>query len=90
MRRLFWIGVGAAVGVLIVRKISKTAEAYSPRGLADSARGSAVGLLDSVRAFVEDARVAMAEQEVALTRALEQQQAGNYDADDARGAHRAP
>jgi len=87
MRRLFWIGVGAAVGVLIVRKISKTAEAYSPRGLADSARGSAVGLLDSVRAFVEDARVAMAEHEVALTRALTE---GQPDVPDAGGAHRAP
>ncbi|TQS41611.1 hypothetical protein [Cryptosporangium phraense] len=86
MRRLFWIGVGAAVGILVVRKITKTAEAYSPRGLAGSARGSAVGLLDSVRAFVEDARVAMAEQEVALTRALEQQQAGEYEG----GQHRAP
>ena len=84
MRRLFWLGIGVAVGVLVVRKITKTAEAYSPKGLADSARGSAVGLLDAARAFVEDARVAMAEHEVELTRALEQ--AGGAEG----GAHRAP
>ena len=83
MRRLFWIGIGAAVGVLIVRKITKTAEAYSPKGLANSARGSAVGLLDSVRDFVEDARVAMAEREVELARAREQAKGGDS------GAHRA-
>jgi hypothetical protein len=85
MRRLFWIGIGAAVGVLIVRKITKTAEAYSPKGLANSARGSAVGLFDSVRDFVEDARVAMAEREVELARERELGQ-GGADA----GAHRAP
>ena len=84
MRRLFWIGIGAAVGVLIVRKITKTAEAYSPKGLANSARGSAVGLLDSVRDFVEDARVAMAEREVELARERELGQDGGA------GAHRAP
>ena len=85
MRRLFWIGVGAAVGILVVRKITQTAEAYSPKGLANSARGSAVGLLDSVREFLEDARVAMAEHEVELTRALQQNQTP-----DGGGAHRAP
>ncbi|GAA3382831.1 hypothetical protein [Cryptosporangium minutisporangium] len=85
MRRLFWLGIGVAVGVLVVRKVSKTAEAYSPRGLADSARGSAVDLLDSVRAFVEEARVAMAEREVELTRALAE---GQSTAEG--GAHRAP
>ncbi|MFG1926128.1 DUF6167 family protein [Cryptosporangium sp. NPDC048952] len=86
MRRLFWIGVGAAVGILVVRKISRTAEAYSPKGLANSARGSAVGLLDSVREFLEDARVAMAEHEVELTRALAEGQTGTPEG----GAHRAP
>ena len=86
MRRLFWIGVGAAVGVLIVRKISRTAEAYSPKGLADSARGSAVGLLDAMREFIEDARVAMAEHEVELTRALTE----GRPPVDGGGAHRAP
>lgn len=89
MRRLFWIGVGAAVGVLVVRKISRTAEAYSPKGLAGSARGSAVGLLDSVRAFIEDARVAMAEHEVELTRALTEGTPGGSTTGEG-GAHRAP
>jgi hypothetical protein len=86
MRRLFWLGIGVAVGVLVVRKVTKTAEAYSPKGLASSAKGSAVGLLDSVRNFVEDARVAMAEHEVEL---IHQRDLAKGNADDG-GAHRAP
>jgi hypothetical protein len=86
MRRLFWLGVGAAVGVLIVRKITQTAEAYSPKGLATSAKGSAIGLLDSVRDFIEDARVAMAEREVELVRERELAKGTGDDG----GAHRAP
>jgi hypothetical protein len=72
MRRLFWLGVGVAIGALVVRKITKTAEAYSPRGLAGNARGSAIALLDSVRAFVDEAREASAEREIELRAGMEQ------------------
>jgi len=70
MRRLFWLGIGIGVGVLVVRKVTKTANAYSPAGLADSARGSFAGLLDSVRDFIDDARLAMAEREEELLSGL--------------------
>lgn len=71
MRRVFWLGLGVAVGVLVVRKLTKTAESYSPKGLAASASGSVTGLLDAVRDFVEDARVAAAEREQVLRDAIE-------------------
>lgn len=70
MRRLFWLGVGVAVGVLVVRKVTRTAHAYSPAGLADTARGSVAGLLDAVRDFVDDARLAMAQREEELLSGL--------------------
>jgi len=70
MKRLFWLGVGVAVGALVVRKVLKTADSYSPQGLADSARGSIGGLVDSVREFAEDVRAAMAEREDDLLAAL--------------------
>jgi hypothetical protein len=70
MRRLFWLGVGVAVGVLVVRKVAKTAESYSPHGLADSARSSVGGLLETVREFADDVRTAMAEREEDLLAAL--------------------
>ncbi|BCJ35285.1 hypothetical protein Athai_27880 [Actinocatenispora thailandica] len=63
MRRLFWLGLGVAVGAVAVRKISQTAQAYSPQGVAASLQSSAVGALDEVRSFVSDVRASMAERE---------------------------
>jgi len=63
MKRLFWLGVGIAVGALVVRQLSRTAHAYSPGGLAESARNSAAGLWESVQDFVADVREGMVERE---------------------------
>jgi len=63
MRRVLWLGIGLAVGVLAYRAISRAAAAYSPSGLASSARDSAGGLVASVRSFVADVRDGMAERE---------------------------
>ena len=30
VKRLLWLGVGVAVGVIVVRKLARTAEAVSP------------------------------------------------------------
>ncbi|GAA5201916.1 hypothetical protein GCM10023322_82760 [Rugosimonospora acidiphila] len=63
MRRLLWLGVGLAVGALVVRAAAKKAQAFTPQGMAASARESAGGLVDSVRNFVEDVREGMRERE---------------------------
>jgi hypothetical protein len=63
MKRLLWLGVGLAVGALVFRALSKKAAAFTPGGLAASARNSAGGVVDSVRSFVEDVREGMAERE---------------------------
>ncbi len=63
MKRVLWLGVGLAVGALVFRALSKKAAAFTPGGLAASARNSAGGLLDSVRSFVDDVREGMAERE---------------------------
>jgi len=72
IKRLFWLGLGVAVGVVVVRQVSKTVEAYSPSSLAGSARNSAAGLLDTVRDFVADVREGMAEREDEIHAAIEQ------------------
>jgi hypothetical protein len=77
MRRLFWLGVGAAVGALVVRKVTKTVQAYSPRGLASSAQSSAAGFFESLRAFVDEVRTATAAREQELHRELEQRDPGS-------------
>jgi hypothetical protein len=66
MKRLLWLGVGIAVGAIVVRKVSQAAKAYSPSSLAGSARESAVGLIDSVRDFMADVREGMAEREAEI------------------------
>lgn len=63
---MLWLGIGLAVGALVVRKVTRKAQAFTPQGVAASARDSAVGLLDSVRAFVEDVRDGMAEREAEI------------------------
>ena len=72
MRRLFWLGVGVAVGALVVRQLGKAAQAYSPSGLAGTAKNSAAGLIERVRDFVDDVRDGMAEREDQIHEAFAQ------------------
>jgi hypothetical protein len=72
MKRLFWLGVGIAVGAVVVRQLSRTVHAYSPSGLAESARNSAAGLWESVQDFVADVRDGMAEREEEIQAAFAQ------------------
>lgn len=66
MRRVFWLGVGATIGVLAVRKVTKTAESFTPKGLSSSLSG----LGHAVRDFADDVRHAMNEHEQELLAAL--------------------
>jgi hypothetical protein len=72
IKRVFWLGLGIAVGVIIVRKVGQVVESYSPAGLAGSAKNSAAGALDSVRDFVADVRMGMAEREDLIHAAIQQ------------------
>lgn len=63
MRRLFWIALGAGVGVYAVRQVRQAAERVAPPAIA----GSVVGW---ARAFADDVRGAMAERESELRSAL--------------------
>ncbi|NJC72738.1 hypothetical protein HC031_23895 [Planosporangium thailandense] len=70
MRRLLWLGVGLAVGALVVRAVNKKMQALTPASLAGTVQQSAVGLLDEVRSFVEDVRSAAAEREAEIHEAF--------------------
>ncbi len=67
MRRLFWtglgVGLGAAAGILVARRLRRTADALTPSSIA----GGAVGRL---KAFAGDVREGMAEREAELHEAL--------------------
>lgn len=71
MRRLLWLGVGLAVGALVFRAASRKAQAFTPQGIAGSVQQSAVGLLESVRTFVDDVRDGMAERESEIRAAFD-------------------
>ena len=66
MRRMFWLTLGATAGVLVVRKVTKTARAFTPAGVADRAGG----LGEAVRSFADQVRAGMAEREAELRDAL--------------------
>ena len=46
MRRLFWVALGATVGILVVRRVSRAAQSYTPEGVARSLSGIGDGLRD--------------------------------------------
>ena len=66
MRRLFWAALGAVVGVLVVRKVTRTAESYTPEGVA---RGLA-GLGDGLREMAAVVRESMDQRDAELRLAL--------------------
>lgn len=70
MRRLFWLALGATVGVLVVRKITSTARSLTPQGIAGSFSESLSGVSESIQEFLADMREAMSEREQELMGAL--------------------
>jgi hypothetical protein len=65
-RRLFYIALGATVGVLVVRKASQMAERFTPAGMSQGVVGALGGLGDAIRGFGEEVRLGMAEREEEL------------------------
>lgn len=63
MRRLFYISLGAAAGVVAVRRVARLASALSPESMAGA-------LVASVEGFLADVREGMAERENELRGAL--------------------
>jgi hypothetical protein len=70
MKRLFYLAVGAGVGIAGVRKATKTAKKLTPTGLAGSAGGAISGARGSLRGFLDDIKIGMAEREMELHEAL--------------------
>lgn len=64
MRRGFYLALGATVGVLIVRRLTQTAESMKPNRVAQS-------LIASAGDFIADVRAGMAEREEALREMLD-------------------
>jgi hypothetical protein len=63
MKRVFYIALGATVGVLVVRRVTAAAESLQPDNVARRIAGG-------VQGFFEDVRAGMSEREVELRAAL--------------------
>jgi hypothetical protein len=70
-KRLFWLGVGVAVGVVVSRKAGQAARQATPAGVAGNL-GDALGeLAGALGTFGADIRAGMAEREQELTETVE-------------------
>jgi hypothetical protein len=66
MRRLFWLGVGLALGALAFRKLNQTAQRMAPKNMAQSASSALAELSHAIQDFAAEVRVGMREREVEL------------------------
>ena len=65
-RRLFYIALGAAVGVLVVSRATRAAQRFTPAGVQQSVAGGLSGLTAAISEFSELVREGMAEREEEL------------------------
>jgi uncharacterized membrane protein YccC len=74
VRRVFWglvgIGIGAAVGVAVVRWAGRTKERYSPPNLAREAGAAAASLGERLRDAIEVGRQEMVVREAEIREEL--------------------
>jgi hypothetical protein len=69
-RRLFYLALGATVGVLVVRKASQAAERFTPAGVQRGLTGALGNLGDAIRDFGAEVRAGMTEREAELRTGL--------------------
>ena len=70
MRRLFWLALGATVGVLVVRKVTKTAQSYTPSGITQGLSAGLSDLGEGLREMAGAVREGMTQREGELRAAL--------------------
>jgi hypothetical protein len=75
------MALGATVGVIVVRRVSRAAQAYTPEGIGRSLTAA----VDSLRDLVDDVSTGMAEREQELRVALGVEP-GTMDAEDPASA----
>jgi hypothetical protein len=66
IRRLFWLVVGAALGVWVFRRVQKATRKFTPAGISERAQGAGA----SAKSLVDDVRRRFHEREAELREAL--------------------
>ena len=70
IKRVFWVALGASVGIVVVNRAGKAAKKLAPGRLADSATGVPGRIASAWQDFTEDVRSAAAEREFELYHTL--------------------
>ncbi|MGH3337964.1 MAG: DUF6167 family protein [Propionibacteriaceae bacterium] len=70
LRRLFWFVIGAGVAVFAYTKIRQYMKKASPDAIGQRVAGTANGISESARGFVDRIRAGMAERETELRETL--------------------
>jgi hypothetical protein len=68
---MIWVGIGIAVGVIVVRKVTKAAESVTPGGVAERVGGAGAEMKESIKAFWADVSEAKQAKEAELFDAIE-------------------
>jgi hypothetical protein len=71
LKRMIWVGIGIAVGVVAVRKLTKVAESVTPGGVAERVGDAGAEMKASFKAFWADVSEAKQAKEAELFDAIE-------------------
>lgn len=63
MKRLFWLGLGIATGVMLARKAAEAAQRLTPAGVGEQLGDGLRELAAAIGSFGADVRAGMAERE---------------------------
>lgn len=71
LKRMIWVGIGIAVGVVVVRKLTKAAHSVTPGGVAERVGDAGAEMGHSLKAFWADVSEARHAKEAELRDAFE-------------------
>jgi hypothetical protein len=71
MKRLFWLGLGVATGVVVTRKAAEAAARFTPAGVGEQVGDGLRELASAIGSFGAEVRAGMVEREGELARMVE-------------------
>ncbi|HEY2204266.1 MAG TPA: hypothetical protein VGH99_07315 [Pseudonocardia sp.] len=71
MKRLFWLGLGVATGVMVTRKVADAAQRITPAGVGEQIGDGLREMAGALGAFGAEVRAGMTEREHELTDLVE-------------------